>query len=113
GILLRLAPDPQDLAPVGAVGGVRDSGDPDGAGYHRLLAGPQPLRPGPAHGEEPAFLPGRAAQRLAQPRPRRWLPRPRTGRAPRGGGRRREGCLPRAVDLRLHPLLLDVVRSEG
>src|SRR5207248_2613709 len=51
--------------------------------------------------------------RIAQSRSRWTLSGSGPLRASGGGGRRREGGVPGAVDLRLHPVLLDVVRSEG
>src|SRR5205814_1674982 len=50
---------------------------------------------------------------LALTAPGRPLPRSSARRAPRRGDRGGEGRLPRALDLRLHPVLLDALRSEG
>jgi len=63
GSFLRLAPDPKTCA-CGPIGGIRIPGilngarAPSSSGWGRNL-----LRQGPAHGKEPAFLLGRAAQR--------------------------------------------------
>src|SRR5207248_4205929 len=78
-----------------------------------LLAGSSPVRANPSDASRSAFVHRRRAQRIAQSRSRWTLSGSGPLRASGGGGRRREGGVPGAVDLRLHPVLLDVVRSEG
>src|SRR5439155_1520688 len=95
------------------LGGVRDPWHPDGDRHAGLLDGPRPVRESPAIGPRSAFVHGGDRQRLAQPAPGRPLPGSRPRRAPRRGRRGREGRLPRALHLRLHPLLLDALRPEG